>query len=46
MGLRPRPAGTLFNPVRPDGTYDQRVRGYDGRSYEGRFVKDPRLTEE
>jgi isoleucyl-tRNA synthetase len=38
--------GTLFNPVRPDGTYDQRVRNHDGRSYEGRIVKDPTLTEE
>jgi isoleucyl-tRNA synthetase len=38
--------GTLLNPVKPDGTYDQRVRGHDGRSYEGRFVKDPDLTEE
>jgi isoleucyl-tRNA synthetase len=35
---------TLFNPVRPDGTYDQRVRSYAGVSYEGRFVKDPELT--
>jgi isoleucyl-tRNA synthetase len=37
---------TLYNPVRPDGTYDNRVRSHDGRSYEGRFVKDPGLTEE
>jgi isoleucyl-tRNA synthetase len=37
---------TLYNPVRPDGTYDQRVRNHDGRSYEGRFVKEPELTEE
>ncbi|MGC2374785.1 MAG: isoleucine--tRNA ligase [Solirubrobacteraceae bacterium] len=37
---------TLDNPVRPDGTYDARVRGHDGRSYEGRVVKDPELTEE
>ncbi len=42
----PTQAGTLYNPVRPDGTYDQRVRDHDGRSYEGRFVKDPALTEE
>ena len=33
--------GTLFNPVKPDGTYDARVAGY-----EGRFVKDPALAEE
>jgi isoleucyl-tRNA synthetase len=32
---------TLYNPVRPDGTYDERVSGY-----EGRFVKDPRLARE
>jgi isoleucyl-tRNA synthetase len=37
---------TLLNPVRLDGTYDSRVRGHDGTSYEGRFVKDPQLTEE
>jgi isoleucyl-tRNA synthetase len=37
---------TLFNPVRPDGTYDQRVRSHAGRTYEGRFVKDPELTRE
>ena len=37
---------TLFNPVKPDGTYDQRVHSHAGRSYEGRFVKDPALTRE
>ncbi len=37
----PTEPGTLFNPVEPDGTYDERVRSCDGRSYEGRFVKDP-----
>jgi isoleucyl-tRNA synthetase len=37
----PTQPGTLYNPVRPDGTYDGRVRGHDGRSYEGQFVKDP-----
>ncbi len=42
----PAEPGTLYNPVRPDGTYDRRVRGHDGRSYEGRFVKDPALTQE
>ncbi len=36
--------GTLLNPVRPDGTFDQRVRSYEGRSYDGRFVKDPEVT--
>jgi len=37
---------TLFNPVKPDGTYDQRVHSHAGRSYGGRFVKDPALTRE
>jgi isoleucyl-tRNA synthetase len=37
---------TLYNPVRPDGTYDGRVRDREGNSYEGRFVKDPELTKE
>ena len=36
----PTQPGTLYNPVRPDGTYDKRVRGHGGRSYEGQFVKD------
>ena len=35
---RPR---TLYNPVKPDGTYDERVTGYADR-----FVKDPELAEE
>ena len=42
----PHEPGTLFNPVRPDGRYDACVRSHKGRSYEGRFVKDPQLTEE
>jgi isoleucyl-tRNA synthetase len=37
----PTTAGTLYNPVRPDGTFDQRVRGF-----EGRFVKDQEVTRE
>ncbi len=37
---------TLYNPVRPNGTYDGRVRDRDGNSYEGRFVKDAELTKE
>jgi isoleucyl-tRNA synthetase len=37
---------TLYNPVKPDGTYDDRVRDREGRAYAGRFVKDPRLTGE
>jgi isoleucyl-tRNA synthetase len=36
----------LYNPVKPDGTYDERVRAADGRSFAGRFVKDPELTNE
>jgi isoleucyl-tRNA synthetase len=35
---------TLFNPVRPDGTFDRRVRSYEGREYDGRVVKDPDVT--
>jgi len=38
--------GTLYNPVRPDGTYDGRVHARDGTSHEGRFVKDPSLTDD
>ena len=37
---------TLYNPVKPDGMYDARVRSHDGGSYEGRHVKDPELTSE
>jgi isoleucyl-tRNA synthetase len=40
----PTRPGTLLNPVRPDGTFDQRVRSYESRTYEGRFVKDPEVT--
>src|SRR4249919_1374999 len=32
----PTEHGTLYNPVRPDGTFDNRVVGF-----EGEFVKDP-----
>jgi len=35
----PTSHGTLYNPVGPDGTFDQRVAGF-----EGRFVKDPDVT--
>jgi isoleucyl-tRNA synthetase len=35
----PTEHGTLYNPVRPDGTFDRRVVGF-----EGRFVKDPEVT--
>jgi isoleucyl-tRNA synthetase len=37
---------TLYNPVKPDGTYDERPRSGDGEPYSGRFVKDPELTKE
>ncbi len=37
----PRTQHTLFNPVKLDGTYDERIERYAGR-----FVKDPQLTEE
>ncbi len=39
--LDPSSPGKLFNPVKPDGKYDQRVHGY-----EDRLVKDKALTEE
>jgi len=42
----PTQAGTLYNPVRPDGTFDDRVHDRNGTSFEGRFVKDPEVTEE
>jgi isoleucyl-tRNA synthetase len=35
----PTDHASLYNPVRPDGRFDQRVRGF-----EGRFVKDPEVT--
>ncbi len=35
----PTSHGTLYNPVKPDGTFDNRVIGF-----EGRFVKDPETT--
>ncbi len=37
---------TLYNPVKPDGTYDERPRSRDGESYSDRFVKDTTLTKE
>jgi isoleucyl-tRNA synthetase len=37
---------TLYNPVKSDGTYDERPHSRDGEPYSGRFVKDPLLTEE
>jgi isoleucyl-tRNA synthetase len=32
-------AQSLYNPVKPDGTFDNRVQGFAGR-----FVKDPEVT--
>jgi isoleucyl-tRNA synthetase len=46
VSFDPTRAETLYNPVKPDGTYDERTRDRDGGSYEGRFVKDPQLTAE
>jgi isoleucyl-tRNA synthetase len=37
----PAEHATLYNPVRPDGTFDDRVEGFGGR-----FVKDPEVTRE
>jgi isoleucyl-tRNA synthetase len=42
----PTRTGSLYNPVRPDGTYDARVLSREGTSFEGRFVKDPEVTAE
>ena len=39
--LGPGRGELLYNPVKPDGTYDERVIGYAGR-----FVKDPELAAE
>jgi isoleucyl-tRNA synthetase len=36
-----RGLGTLDNPVKPDGTFDGRIKGF-----EGKFVKDPDVTRE
>ncbi len=35
----PTQHGTLYNPVRPDGRFEERVKGF-----EGKFVKDPEVT--
>jgi isoleucyl-tRNA synthetase len=42
----PASTSTLYNPVRPDGTYDDRVLDRNGHSYAGRDVKDAALTGE
>ncbi len=44
VAFDPMRTETLFNPVRPDGTFDETVRGWSGRSYEGRGVKDEQTT--
>src|SRR5438128_9088 len=43
--FEPSDTASLYKPVRPDGTFDERVHGHDGRSYEGRFVRDPEVTD-
>ncbi|HTR89395.1 MAG TPA: class I tRNA ligase family protein, partial [Solirubrobacteraceae bacterium] len=45
-GFDPLKPGTLLNPVNPDGTFDGRVRSYEGREYGGRRVKDPQVTDD
>jgi isoleucyl-tRNA synthetase len=40
--FNPMIAGSLYNPVRPDGTFDERI----GERYAGREVKDPDITQE
>ena len=43
----PNDPRSLYNPVRADGTFDDRVHSTDGgRSYEGRKVKDADLAHE
>jgi len=42
----PTQASTLYNPVRPDGTYDERPLDRNGTPWEGRYVKDPAVTAE
>ncbi|HEX3910590.1 MAG TPA: class I tRNA ligase family protein, partial [Solirubrobacteraceae bacterium] len=37
---------TLYNPVRANGTYDERPLSREGSPYPGRFVKDSELTKE
>jgi isoleucyl-tRNA synthetase len=46
VSFDPAVASSLYNPVRPDGTYDERVLDRDGNSYVGRDVKDEALTGE
>ncbi len=44
--FKPDDPRSLPNPVRPDGTFAAGVRDGEGRSYAGRFVKDPALAGE
>ena len=46
VAFDPTRAGTLPNPVRPNGTFDETVRNHAGKSYEGRPVKDEDVTRE
>jgi isoleucyl-tRNA synthetase len=46
VAFDPTRADTLYNPVKPDGTYDERTHDRNGNSYNGRFVKDGQLTKE
>jgi isoleucyl-tRNA synthetase len=46
VSFDPTVASSLYNPVRADGTYDERPVSAAGEPYEGRFVKDPELTRE
>jgi isoleucyl-tRNA synthetase len=46
VAFDPTVAGSLYNPVRPNGTFDRRVRNRAGKSYAGRGVKDEDVTRE
>ena len=44
--FKPDDPASLLKPVMPDGTFAAGVHGRDGRSFAGRYVKDPELTRE
>jgi isoleucyl-tRNA synthetase len=46
VAFDPARSGTLPRPVRPDGTFDETVRNFAGKSYDGRQVKDADVTRE
>ncbi len=46
VAFDPTRAETLPRPVRPDGSFDATVRNHEGKSYEGRQVKDPEVGRE